>query len=62
MSSVHEKLHDFFQCCERLLGSAPEPALLSDEDCKRICFYTNEIAKLTNAQRLSTKSSGKPDA
>jgi hypothetical protein len=58
MSTVPEDLHDFFRCCERLLDSAPNLAAFSDEDRKRICFYTNEIAKLTDAQRFSATSSG----
>jgi hypothetical protein len=53
MSTVHQDLLDFFRCCQCLLDSAPNLTPFSDEDRKRICFYTNEIAKLT--------SIGKPD-
>ena len=56
VSIVPEYLHDFFRCCERLLDSAPDLTPFSEEDRKRICFYTNEIAKLT--ERLSTTSNG----
>jgi hypothetical protein len=60
MSIVHEELHEFFRCCARLLGSAPDLLPFSDEDRKRICFYTNEIAKLTDSQRVSGTSKGNP--
>ena len=60
-SNVPEYLHDFFRCCERLLDSAPDLAPLSDEDRMRICFYTNEIAKLTDSQRFSARSNGNSD-
>jgi len=60
VSTVPEYLHDFFRSCERLLDNAPDLAL-SDEDRKRICFYTNEIAKLTDSRRLSVASNGSPD-
>jgi CheY-like chemotaxis protein len=56
VSTVPEDLHDFFRCCERLLHSAPDLMPFSEEDRKRICFYTNEIAKLT--ERLSATSNG----
>ena len=58
MSTGHENLHDFFSCCERLLNGAAKLAPFSDEDRKRICFYTNEIAKLTDSQRLSSRTNG----
>ena len=51
VSTVPEYVHDFFRCCERLLDSAPDLMPFSEEDRKRICFYTNEIGKLT--ERLS---------
>ena len=54
-STVPEYLHDFFRCCERLLDSAPDLPF-SEEHRKRICFYTNEIAKLT--EQLSATSNG----
>ena len=56
VSTVPEYLHEFFRCCERLLDSAPDLTPFSEEDRKRICFYTNEIAKLT--ERLSATSNG----
>jgi hypothetical protein len=56
MSTVPEYLHEFFRCCERLLDRAPALTPFSEEDRKRICFYTNEIAKLT--ERLSATSNG----
>lgn len=62
VSTVPKHLHDFFRCCERLLDSAPDLPLLSDEDRKRICFYTNEIGKLTDSHRLSATSNGNPKA
>ena len=51
VSTVPECLHDFFRCCDRLLDSAPDLMPFSEEDRKRICFYSNQIAKLT--ERLS---------
>ena len=39
-----------------MLDSAPDLTPFLEEDRKRICFYTNEIAKLT--ERLSATSSG----
>ena len=56
MSSAPDYLHDFFRCCERLLDSAPDLTPFSEKDRKRICFYTNEIAKLT--ERFSATSNG----
>ena len=56
VSTVPEYIGDFFRCCERLLDSAPDLTPFSEEDRKRICFYTNEIAKLT--ERLSATSNG----
>ena len=56
VSSVHKDLSEFFQCCERLIDSAADLTPFSEEDRKRICFYTNEIAKLT--ERLSARSKG----
>jgi CheY-like chemotaxis protein len=49
-------LHDFFRCCERLLDNAADLTPFSEEDRKRTCFYTNEIAKLT--ERLAARSNG----
>ena len=60
-STVPDDLHDFFRCCERLLDSASDLAPFSDEDHKRICFYTNEIAKLADVQRISATSNGNLD-
>ena len=54
--TVPKDLQDFFRCCERLLDSAPDLTPFSEEDRKRICFYTNAIAKLT--ERLSATSNG----
>jgi CheY-like chemotaxis protein len=56
LPTVPEYLRDFFRCCERLLDSAPDLTPFSEENRKRICFYTNEIAKLT--ERLSVTSNG----
>ena len=36
--------------------SMPDLAPFSDEERKRICFYTNEIASLTHSRRFSPRS------
>lgn len=54
--AAREDLHDFFRCCERLLDSAADLTPFSEEDRKRICYYANEISKLT--ERLSARSKG----
>jgi CheY-like chemotaxis protein len=54
--STPQYLDDFFRCCDKLLDNAPDLTPFFEEDRKRICFYTNEIAKLT--ERLSATSHG----
>jgi hypothetical protein len=64
-SSIREDLDDFFRYCDRLLTSARMPgvARFSHEDLKRLCFYSNEVAKLVDSQqRLDKRRSGNPDA
>ena len=64
-SSIREDLDDFFRYCDRLLASARVPgvARFSHEDLKRMCFYSNEVAKLVDSQqRLDKRRSGNPDA
>ena len=53
MPTVPKDLQEFFRCCERLLDSAADITPFSEEDRKRICFYANEIGKLT--ERLLAK-------
>jgi hypothetical protein len=64
LPSIREDLQGFFQYCERLLDSAraSDHMLFSNEDLKRICFYTNAVAKLADSQRrLEEHRSGNPD-
>ena len=56
VSNGPDYLQDFFRCCERLLDSAPDLTPFSEEERKRICFYTNQIAKLT--ERLFATGNG----
>jgi hypothetical protein len=54
LPSVREDLHNFFRYCERLLASAqiPNHAPFSQDELQMICYYTNEVAKIADSQRI----------
>jgi hypothetical protein len=63
LPSARADLHNFFQYGERLLASvqATDHAPFTHDELKRICFLSNEIAKLADSQLLGDASNGKPD-
>ena len=63
LPSLREDLHNFFRYCERLLiasTQAPHHSPFSPQERRKICFYANEVAKLTDSQKLDEQSHEKP--
>jgi hypothetical protein len=57
---IRKNLRELFSHCEELLASAlaPDHAPLSTDELRMICYYANELARHTAAQRV--RSNGKP--
>ena len=57
---IRPDLNELFTHCERLLASAqaPDHAPFSEDELRMMCYYANELARLTDAQRVH--SNGKP--
>ena len=57
---IRQDLRELFAHCERLLASAQAPAHapFSKDERQMICYYANELAKLTHAQTV--QGNGKP--
>ena len=58
---LRPELHELFTHCERLFASthASGHAPFSPDELQMICYYANQLAKLTDKQRVQT-SNGKP--
>lgn len=54
-------LREFFTHCQRVLTSAqvPDHAPFSEDERRQICYYANQLAKLTDVQ--SVRSLKKPE-
>jgi hypothetical protein len=57
---IRSNLHELFSHCERVLASAqaPDHAAFSEDELRMVCYYANQLAKLTDAQRV--QSNGNP--
>ena len=57
---IRPNLNELFTHCERLLASAQAPhhAPFSTDELRMICYYANQLARLTDAQRV--QGNGKP--
>ena len=55
---IRQDLRDLFSHCEGLLGKVRQPdhAPFSQDELQMICYYANEIAKVTDSQRLHEQS------
>jgi hypothetical protein len=58
--SIRQDLHELFTHCDQLLARAqsPDHAPFSEDERRMICYYANELARLTDAARV--QSNGKP--
>ena len=51
-SSIIQDLQDYFQCCERLLARAQESNhLFSQDEMKKMCYLSNQVAKLSDYRK-----------